>query len=71
MGSFTEELWETIWTGWTPVLMVGLLFLGLTMAKKFASLGVTPLTVVLAYFLGCTLVPLSLPLFIMYIKNRR
>lgn len=70
MGSFIDELWESIWTGWTPVLMVGLFFLGLTMAKKFASLGTGTLTIVLAYLLGCTLVPLSLPFFTMMRKRR-
>ncbi len=61
---FKEELWENIWSGWTPVLMVILLIAGLTMAKKFASLGVSPMTVFFAYLLGCTLLPLSLPTFV-------
>ncbi len=61
---FIQDVWENIWRGWTPILMVILLFLGLTMAKKFASLGSSGLTVFLAYLLGCTLLPLSLPAFV-------
>lgn len=64
MNGFIEEVWENIWRGWTPILMTGLLFLGFSMAKKFASLGVSPLTTFMAFFLGCTLVPLSLPIFV-------
>lgn len=63
MGSFVEEVWENIWSGWTPVIMAVLFILGVSMAKKFASLGVSNSTVFLAYLLGATVVPLALPVF--------
>lgn len=64
MSGFWEDVWNNIWTGWTPVLMAGLFILGLTMAKKFAELGVSNSTVFVAYLLGCTIIPLSLPVFV-------
>lgn len=69
MGSFLEELWENIWSGFTPIIMTGLLFLGFNMARKFSSLGVSPFTTFLAYALGLTIVPLSLPVFLIYKKR--
>jgi hypothetical protein len=71
MSGFIDDLWESIWSGWTPIFMVVLFFVGLNMAGRFASLGVSPITVVFAYALGCTLVPLSLPILTMVIKNKR
>jgi len=61
--TFLEEVWENMWKGLTPVIMVGLLILGISMARKFSSLGVSFPTVVLAYIGGCILIPLSLPIF--------
>lgn len=71
MSGFIDDLWESIWSGWTPIFMVILFFIGLNMAGRFASLGVSQLTVVLAYVLGGTLFPLSLPILTMAIKNKR
>ena len=64
MSGFWEEVWNNICAGWTPVLMAGLLILGINMAKKFAELGVSNSTVAIAYLLGCTVIPLSLPVFV-------
>lgn len=61
--TFIQEVWEQIWTGWTPIIMVGLFIAGMEMARRFASLDVSPLTTAIAFILGATLIPLSLPVF--------
>lgn len=68
MSEFIDRLWESMWTGLTPVIMVFLFLMGFKMARKFSELGVGNMTIVLAYIGGCIILPLTLPFFTMMRK---
>lgn len=71
MGSFIDEYWESLWTGWTPVVVVIFFLVFLKLSGWFAGYFKTPPIWFIARFLTPFILALSVPFFSILAKRRR
>jgi hypothetical protein len=63
MSGFIEEYWQSIWSGWTPIVMAGFLLLGLKLGGWMAGYFNGPIIWAVAKFGTPILLPAIVPLF--------
>ncbi len=71
MGSFIEEYWESLWTGWTPVITVIFFLVGIKLSGWMAGYFNTGAVWFLTRFIVPFIIGLSVPFFAIMSKGRR
>jgi len=70
MGSFIDEYWQTLWTGWTPVVVVGFFLMGVKLSNWIATYFNNPVIWFFVKFLLPFVLALSVPFWATYLKNK-
>lgn len=71
MGSFFNDMWESLWTGWTPIVTLLFFLVGVKLSAWMAGYFNTGLVWFLARFAVPVLMALAVPFFAMSSRNKR
>ena len=71
MGSFFDEYWDALWTGWTPIISVGFFLVGIKLGGWISGYFNTFAIRLFSRFLIPFIFGLSVPLFSIMSKNKR
>ena len=71
MGSFIDDFWESLWTGWTPIVTLLFFLLGLKLSSWMSEFFTTGLVWFITRFLVPFIIAACVPFFSMNSKRKR
>lgn len=71
MGSFLEECWENLWSGWTPIVVVIFFIVGLKLGGWISGYFTTPYIWFIARVMLPFIFAACVPFFATMSKNKR